>query len=73
MPSCLGAFLSLHALADEFQQASGEIGPNNFIPLFFLRQLTTALSIQSFSSLPNNPSSPAWGFNPAIFKKGLLT
>jgi len=35
MPSCFSAFLSFQAFTEEFQQLSGDKGPNNSIPLFF--------------------------------------
>ena len=38
MPSCFSASLVLQAFAEEFQQLSGEIGPNNLISLFLFLQ-----------------------------------
>ena len=72
IPSCVGAVLSVQAFEDEFQQVSGEIGPDNWTPVFCLAQLITAFLIQSFSSLPNIPSSPAWGFKAKIPINGSL-
>ena len=71
MPSCFSAFLSIQAFAEEFQQLSGDKGPNNLVPLFLLFHVINASLSQSFSSWPKIPSSPAWGFNPATFKQGL--
>jgi len=36
MPSCFSAFFSLQAFTEEFQQLSGDKGPNNLILLIIL-------------------------------------
>ena len=58
MPSCFSAFLSFHAFTEEFQQLSGDKGPNNSIPLFFSFQEINASLSQSFSSLASEPEPP---------------
>ena len=68
MPSCFSASLSFHAFTEEFQQLSGDKGPNTLISLFFSFQAINVSLSQSSSSLPKIPSSPAWGFNPATLK-----
>ena len=62
MPLCFSAFVSFHAFAEEFQQLSGDKGPNNSISLFFLFQAINVSLSKSFSLLVFNLHSSSANF-----------